>query len=119
MSDSIINAEQKLLKRQFPSLNGLQDVTLGNVMSYRIQTKEFLQILHSSNHWLMISTVGVQHPSFQVYDISLYDSIPVMVKAQIASLLCTSSKKIDITIMDVQRQVSFCIIVLAIININD
>ena len=26
MSDSIINAAQKLLKRQFPSLNGLQDV---------------------------------------------------------------------------------------------
>ena len=92
MSDSIINAAQKLLKRQFPSLNGLQDVTLGNVMSYRIQTKEFLQILHSSNHWLTISTIGVQHPSVQVYD-SLYDSIPVMVKAQIASLLCTSSKK--------------------------
>ena len=33
MSDSIINAAQKLLKRQFPSLNGLHDVTLGYVMS--------------------------------------------------------------------------------------
>lgn len=47
INDSVVNAAQKLLKKQFTSLNGLQDVALGYVMSFQIQTGDFLQILHT------------------------------------------------------------------------
>lgn len=105
INDSIINAAQKLLKSQFSSMNSLQDVALGYVMSYAIQTGEFIQILHSAdNHWLTISTIGLKHSCVKVFD-SLYDSIPMMVKAQIASLLCTEENKIEVSMMEVQRQV--------------
>ena len=48
--------------------------------------------------------IGLKHPQVQVFD-SLYSSIPIMAKAQIASLLCTEDNKIDVSIMDVQLQV--------------
>ena len=105
INDSIINAAQKLLRRQFPSLNGLQDVALGYVMSFEVQMGEFVQILHSlNNHWLAISNIGLQHHSIKVFD-SLYTNIPMMVKAQIASILCTQEAKVEVDIMDVQTQV--------------
>ena len=105
ITDSIINAAQKLLKRQFSSLNGLQDVALGYVMSFAVQMGEFVQILHSlNNHWLTISSIGLQHHSIKVFD-SLYNDIPMMVKAQIASILCTQEAKIEVNVMNVQTQV--------------
>ena len=102
INDSLINASQKLLKSQFASLNGLQDTVLGYVMSFEIQSGEFLQILHTvGNHWLLVSSINMQHPNVKVFD-SLYDSVPEMAKAQIASLLCTQEDKIEVTLMDVQ-----------------
>lgn len=108
-TDTIVNASQMLLKSQFPLLNGLQDTALGYVMSFEIQQGEFLQILHSAgNHWLLVSSIGLEYPNVYVYD-SLYDTVSTMVKAQIASQLCTQEKSIGVTIMDVQRQVHYAL----------
>lgn len=70
-------------------------------MSFLIQTGEFVQILHSHNHWLTILSTST---GVKVFD-SLNDYIPLMTKAQIACLLCTSKNKIEVKIMDVQKQV--------------
>ena len=105
LTDTIINAAQQLLTKQFPQLPGLQDVSLGQTMSFVVQPEEFLQIVHSSQgHWLTVSTIGVQHPQVRVFD-SLYNFLPQLAKAQIASMLCTKQAKIEVQIMDVQTQV--------------
>ena len=105
LTDTIVDAAQTLLRQQFPALPGLQSVSQGMTMSYDIQEGEFVQVINTSHgQWLTISTIGLKHPQVQVFD-SLYSSIPIMAKAQIASLLCTEDNKIDVSIMDVQLQV--------------
>ena len=106
LSDSIINAVQCLIQKQFPHVNSMQDVCLGRTMAFQVRHNDFMQILHSNdNHWLMVSSSGLDFPQVQVLD-SLYLSIPTMVKAQIASLLCMSHSMIQVDIMDIAKQVS-------------
>ena len=71
-----------------------QDVSLGLTMAFDVMPGEFLQILHTSqDHWLTISTIGVEHPKV-VYN-SLFDFLPNLAKAQIASLLCSKQEVIE------------------------
>ena len=68
ITDTIVNAAQNMLKKQFPSISGLQDVALG-LVNFNIQTGEFVQILHTAEgHWLAISTLGLHHPDVNIYD---------------------------------------------------
>ena len=103
LNDNLTNAAQKLLKKSFPALPGLQGAQLG-IMAFDIQRGKFIQILHDGrDHWLLISTVGVKHPTVQVYD-SMYQSIGSHTKKQIASLLHTDSSDIKIHMINTQRQ---------------
>ena len=107
ITDTLIDASQQLLRQQFPVLPGLECVDLGLVMNFSVQPGEFLQILNTSHHhWLTISTIGVQHPGVHVFD-SLCNSIPRMVQAQIATIMCTQRSTIEVKMMDVQHQVSY------------
>ncbi len=107
LTDTIIDAAQKLLKQQFPHIQGLQQVALGLTMSFEMQSGEFLQILHCNNHWFTVSSMGSNQTSaVNVFD-SMYDSIPALGKAQIACLLKTSNDSILVNIMRVQKQVSY------------
>lgn len=64
LSDTIVNASQDLLKKQFPNISGL---ALGLVMNFTIQTGEFVQILHTTEgHWLTISTLALHHSDVNV-----------------------------------------------------
>ena len=74
ITDSVINAVQKLLKQQFPQVSGLQPVELGLVHNFNIIQGEFIQILHSPGHWVTISTVDLAHPRVAVFD-SLYSTL--------------------------------------------
>lgn len=64
LNDLIINAAQRLLKKQFQALGRLQDV----VMNFSIQSgnRDFVQILHSNDHWVTVSFIAKQCPSIQV-----------------------------------------------------
>ena len=58
--------------------------------------KEFVQILHQGgNHWITISTVGVEHPCVRVYD-SRGGLLEDKDKKVIASILQTDEKEIII-----------------------
>ena len=86
LTDAHDDAAQMLLRQQYPSLPGLQNVCCGLAMSYDIQEGEFLHIINSGHgHWLTLSTIGVSHPEVQVYDSKLM-FIPPLAKAQIASI---------------------------------
>lgn len=109
-----MNAAQLLLRQQFPQLPGLQDVSLGQTMAFNVIPGEFVQILHTSHdHWLTISTIRVKHPTVKIYD-SLFDCLPQLAKAQIASLLCSKHNVIEAHIMDVKLQVRNNLLLIAI-----
>ena len=50
LTDSIINAVQRLLKKQFPNINGFQDTCLGSVYNFKILQGDIIQILFSPNY---------------------------------------------------------------------
>ena len=61
LSDTIIDAAQKLLKQKVPLQNGFQDICCGRTCAFDIESTEFTQILHNGHdHWLTISTFGAQ-----------------------------------------------------------
>ena len=104
LTDDIIDAVQKLLKKKMGAKSGFQSVTLGHTLHFDVQSDQFVQILHNGHgHWLTISTIGVRHPEVSVYD-SMYPTVSTHAKRQIASLLVTSQKEIKLRHMDVQMQ---------------
>ena len=95
LSDVVINAAQQLMKedKDLLPIGGLQDPILGQQLAFDVQTGEFVQILHSGgNHWITVSTVGMDRAHIRVYD-SLLGTLPADAKKQIASLLMTEEKK--------------------------
>lgn len=106
LTDSLVNVAQQLLKKQFSTIQSLQDVAVSYTMNFEIQNGEFIQILHSTeNHWVTVSSSGKEEQGVRVFD-SLYLTIPTMMKAQIASLLSTPQSQIKVYMMDVQLQAS-------------
>jgi len=73
LNDKIINASQKILYYQFPSLLGLHSTLVEEDIGF--WTGNYLQILHCcSSHWITASSVGCQPGELMVYD-SLFDDI--------------------------------------------
>ncbi len=108
LTDNLINAAQELIKRASPAVPGLQDVIKGAILSYDVESAEFVQILHNHHgHWLTVSTIGTVHPVVNVYD-SMYRSVSTGVKAQIATLLHTKAKEITLNFMNVHIQAGGC-----------
>ena len=103
LTDSIIDAAQKLLKEISP-LPGLESVACGLTMTFAVQPGEFVQILNTGEgHWVTVSTIGTSHPLVCVFD-SLYSSAGTRLEAQIASLIHTEKPEICLEFMDVPVQ---------------
>ena len=103
LTDSIIDAAQNLLKKEFP-VPGLQSVGCGLTMTFAIQPGEFIQILNTGQgHWVTISTIGTTHPNVHVYD-SLYSCAGTHLKAQIAATMATEKPELILKFMDVPVQ---------------
>ena len=104
LTDNIINAAQGLLKRQFPHINGLQEVGLCRTLFFAIQTEEFIQVLHNGHdHWVTVSTIGCK-----AGEINAFDSLPPALTSskmnQIAALLATPKDAIKVKYIDTQMQ---------------
>ena len=103
LTDSIIDAAQKLVKQLSP-VPGLESVACGLTMAFAVQPGEFVQILNTGHgHWVTVSTIGVAHPTVCVYD-SLYSSAGTRLEAQIASLIQTEEPEISLEFVDVTVQ---------------
>ena len=103
LTDNIIDAAQILIRELSP-IGGLQKVCCGMTMGFTIEPTEFIQIICTGrHHWILISTVGTVHPTVMVYD-SLYCTVNSFVERQIATLLNTNCKEIDLRFVNVQMQ---------------
>jgi len=76
LSDMHINYAQELLKRQFPSLSGLESTLLVAKEGFKAtETENKLQILHTrKDHWITASNINCAADIINVYD-SLYSSV--------------------------------------------
>ena len=88
LDDVILNFAQKLLKKQFPSIGGLQNPVLQGKKK-RINAKDLLclQVIHlHQNHWILASTAGEKGlDKVVVYD-CLYDNIDNRTQTNICDL---------------------------------
>ncbi len=107
LNDQLINAGQQLIRKQFPSIGGLQHPILSETLTFDIQKGPFVQIVNCSrNHWICLSSFGCPSNNVSIFD-SLRSSCPKLgkdVEEIVASILFTESASINFMLPQVQRQ---------------
>ncbi len=104
LSDKHITAAQKLLKKQFPLVGGLQPPTLADTNQCSIMSIEGVQILNDNgNHWLCVSSLGCPANTVNMYD-SIKPKVSSSTAKKVASLLHSQADTIDIRVMYGQLQ---------------
>ena len=96
LTDLHVGFAQKLLKQQFPHLNGLQPTVLQTKKTLASQKSlpNQLQVIHSrGNHWILASNIGTGNGEVSVYD-SIYSSVDKATMAIITDLFQSSKVKI-------------------------
>ena len=69
LNDKHINFAQKLLKAQFPCLNGLRSTLLQSHKQSLPESEQVVQIVHScGNHWIAVSSLNSSDRTVNVYD---------------------------------------------------
>ena len=105
----LINAGLKLLKKRFPNVGGLQDVTRLDTLTFEKELGDFVQILNSNgNHWICISNLGCKPGVVEVFDSMRTGEISIEVKEGIASIMCSSRAVIETIFPYVTQQVGSC-----------
>uniref|UniRef100_A0A1X7U6V1 Ubiquitin-like protease family profile domain-containing protein n=1 Tax=Amphimedon queenslandica TaxID=400682 RepID=A0A1X7U6V1_AMPQE len=99
LTEAIINSAQKLLKSQFPTLQGLG-------LTFEDQpcidwVDNYIQIAHCrGNHWIAISTIGCDINKIHVYD-SLYSNVDTNTEHNIKTIFASD---VSISLPSVQKQ---------------
>jgi len=76
LDDTVINFAQKLLKRQFPNINGLHNPLLQTKKQVDGEKSQRLQVVYCrSNHWILAATVHDESPDKVLEYDSLYDNV--------------------------------------------
>lgn len=102
LNDAHISYVNLLLKRQFPSVCGLYDPKFGQDLSFPVSEDPFIQILNvCGNHWMTVA--GVSPTQACVYD-SLQRYVSVDAMAQIAAIMNSKEKKIELKAQNTQFQ---------------
>ena len=102
MHDLIIDMAQRLLKKQFPNLLGLQSTLLQQKKRQQgIERNNLqLQVIHSrGDHWIVASTIFADDGQVNVYD-SVYHAIDKETEVIIANLFGSLS----IRIVNIEKQ---------------
>ena len=91
LNDNIIQAAQVLLKGQFGSdIAGWQSPLLGQVAQFKtVIDKPFLQTMHISNHWILVSNMPYIKESNNIY---IYDSLLTSISDAIVNTVCSFFK---------------------------
>lgn len=104
LNDRIINGAQKLLKRQFPSIDGLHSTISVAANQADILRGGAIQILHvHGNHWLC-TKIGEDKSEVKIFD-SLYPTIRLSLVDQLMKLLHSDKEEISFHSMHIQQQV--------------
>ena len=113
LTDMTINYAQKILMRNFPTISGLEDTTVGAVLNFSKHDGKspYIQVLHTGSlHWICISNISV-NGLVKADVVNLYDSlnsrgtINTHIRDQIADFLfLPSAPEIHVDVQPVQQQ---------------
>ena len=104
LTDKHITAANKLLSKQHPTQNGLQDpLILAEKHNWTSDTADFVRVISlSRQHWVCISNINCPPGMVDVYDAILaYSTGSVSLRKQVAAILKTT---FELRFVDVQRQ---------------
>ena len=108
LTDKHMFAANQVMKRDYPTADGLQDTLLQQKCSWDVPNGEFVQILHvKGNHWISFSNINTEIDLqsstmlVNVYD-SSYTEMDQDTKLLIGNY--TNANKAKINIMNVQQQ---------------
>ncbi|PIK60425.1 hypothetical protein BSL78_02661 [Apostichopus japonicus] len=105
LTDTVIEAGQILLKKQFSYICGLQPPCLSqSPYGFDVQPGEFVQIIHLHFHWLTLSTIGCQPSEINVYDSMQSNNYSQVLKKTAASLMLSKENQIKFNIINVTQQ---------------
>ena len=106
LSDNVVNAFQKMMEKQIPEANGLQDPILGQTLSFKVQkNKPFVQVLHDGKlNWIAISGYGCNEGEVCYIDSLFKGRIADHTKQQICAILNCDLKHVKIKVFSVQQQ---------------
>ena len=94
---------QNTLHEQF-GVPGFQSVVCGQSSNFHVESGKFVQIFHNGkNHWMTISTIGAKQPEILAYN-SMNCNAPDNLQQQIAALLKTAEKAINLKFCKVAMQ---------------
>ena len=100
LTDLSINCAQRMLKRQFPGLNGLNSTLLQQKNCPQVYTPDCLQIIHSrQSHWIAATTVRCNN-----YEVILYDSMFRELDKNTASMMYNLFNTIKVKVAKCQQQ---------------
>ena len=104
--DNIINAVQKMLKKQFCQANGLQEHVLGQTLNFNVNRNfPFVQVLHDGRiHWNAVSGLNCNEGEINLMDSLFKGRVPDPSKQQLSALLNCRNKNIKINALPVQQQ---------------
>ena len=104
LSDAVIGASQLLLLQHFPKIAGLQPPSLQQTRAFQAHQNEFVQIINVRDcHWCVVSNVGCQDGTVNVYD-TMYSSMSSTTASIAARLQITSLPKVTVNMVDVGMQ---------------
>ena len=106
LNDSVINAVQSILHKQYPDIGGFQDTILGQTLNFDVyQNQPFVQVLHDGNiHWVAVSTINSLPGQIFVMDSMFKGRISYHIQRQICSIMHCPLNRINAIIIPVQQQ---------------
>ena len=107
LMDRHINAANKLLQKQHPHQNGLQDsIVLASELEWESNRTNFVQVINvCEQHWVCASNLRCPENVVEVYDsIPAYSTGSTTLKKQIAVIVRTKSSSFTLRFVEVQRQ---------------
>ena len=105
LNDKIINSYQKLLKKKYAGVTGLQSTLYCEDLKCKPEhSQKLVQVIHVGKcHWACISTIGCAKGAVSVMD-SLYPMLPHKAVQQVAAILKHKGASFDLVYEDVDLQ---------------
>ena len=105
LCDSHIHAAQKLLKIQFPHVDGLDSPTIqGELVTPAVS--EFIQIINTGGHWVCLTSIGCAEGTVKVLG-SLYNKPSSIAVKHACRLLMHQGEHVIFQQEKVQKQTNF------------
>ena len=105
LTDTSIDACQRIPRKQFSVWSGLQDTILGQKLMFKEWIEKFVQILHNGSfHWVTLSNINCQKNEINYYGSLFHGKIKDHIKMQVCNLYECPEDEVVIKVRICQQQ---------------